>query len=77
MNSTNPYRLPLTQDYFSAYLSMPETSTGVVMSMFYVPSGERESYQRKWRDWLGSHDKRYWPEWVEPWGLHCKQQAAR
>jgi hypothetical protein len=61
------YRTPMTPEEHAAYLSMPKTAYGSVVSLFYVPLGQVAAYEAQWHDWLATHPKRLWPEWIKPW----------
>jgi hypothetical protein len=66
------YRLPLNAEEHAAYLSMPRTRAGVIVSLFQVPRGELPEYEAAWRAWLSQRPKRLWPNWVQAWGAQRK-----
>ena len=69
------YRTPLLGELLDAYLSMPKTRDGHVVSLFYCPPGQLAAYEAQWHDWVTTHPKRLWPEWVEPWAAKRTAQA--
>jgi hypothetical protein len=69
------YSTPLRGTWLDAYLSMPKTRDGHVVSLFYCPPGQLAAYEAAWRDWLAKTPKWLWPEWVEPWAAKRTAQA--
>jgi hypothetical protein len=70
------YKPPLTIEEHAAYLSMPKTQAGVVVSLFYVPKEELSELQAAWRVWLANHPRHLWPNWVTAWAATRKADHA-
>lgn len=74
MNLHPKYRPPLTGELLEAYQSMPQLD-GYVVSLFYTPPSKVAGYEVQWREWIRTHDKRLWPEWIDRWA-QVKKRAA-
>jgi hypothetical protein len=61
------YKNPLTPDEHEAYLSMPRNADGFVVSLFFVPAGEREALEAQWREWARGKQKYLHPNWFADW----------
>lgn len=69
------YRPPLRDELLDAYRSMPLLDGSFVVSLLYCPPSKVAAYESQWREWLKTHDRRLWPEWVDQWAQRKKMQA--
>lgn len=70
------YRTPLSEEALEAFKTMPLLDGAYVVSLFYCPRQKLAAYEEKWREWLRTHDKRFWPVWVDKWAQHKKASGG-
>ena len=46
---------------------MPRTADGFVISLFFVPRGERDAFEAQWREWAKGKQKYLQPVWFADW----------
>jgi hypothetical protein len=61
------YRLPLNAEEIAARETMPKTSDGFIVSLFYLPPGQRAALEPQWQDWVRGQPKHLLPNWWADW----------
>lgn len=66
------YQLPLREDEAAARVTMPRTTGGFVVSLFFVPPQERGALEVAWREWARGKPEHLRPNWFPAWAEYRK-----
>ena len=71
-----PYSIPMKPEELEAYLTMPKTPEGLVISLFYLPPWLVPRMEPLWLKWIAEHPRHLWPNWATAWAEHRRKHPV-